>query len=104
MRKISLADATEILRNMDGNLTGSEELMEFVGDVDKVGKKILSTVSDDELNSAVSLLQAIVTADLISDGEMMMAMMCMKDVGAFTGMMSIALKISVGIAASEEWR
>jgi len=105
MSKIGLREVVELIENKDViDLAHDEDLQEFMGEVDDTGGKILRSIPKEQFFSAVTLLQAIVTVDLVTDGEIKMAMLVMSDKTVFGNMMAVALKMSVGLAALEEWR
>jgi hypothetical protein len=105
MVKIGMNDVVGIIRDGDvASLANNPDLLEYLSEVDELGTEILSQIPEDQIVASVTLLQALITTDLMSDGEMKMAFMCLSDVETFAGMMTIAMKISIGLAALEEWR
>lgn len=104
---IGLAEAIEILKD-PSNLT-DPRLMEFVNRVDQMATEILSdkcdTENDEYMLGAISFLQgAVLTIMFDQDYIDIMELLSLMNSQKFAYMMTLAFKMSVGLAAMEELR
>lgn len=81
-----------------------EELQEFCEEVDRIGGDIMKPISDEERIAAVSFIQSGIFMDLLQDGHFKDARSLMSNMEVFDAIVSVALRLSVGLAAMEEWR
>lgn len=103
MSDFTLKDAAAIFADDDVDSTKDPRVLEYVSRAAKIGREILIKLSDNEQLTAVSLLQATVMADRLSDSDLNSVLFLMSNIEEGGAMFAIALRLAVGMAAMEEW-
>lgn len=97
----TLKQATEFMvENKDNlqSLSSNPELLEYVDNIQDVGKETLLSIGKESLEGA-----SILTI-LLMEGNIKGMMLLMSDTDTFNTIVSAAMKMSVGMAITEEWR
>lgn len=103
---MNLLEATTFMRENPSLevLSQSTELKEFLDEIQDAGRIILLDVEREELIGLISLVQSAICASLIDDNEQILASLLMTKMDVFRDIVVIALKYSVGITVTEDWR
>lgn len=90
---------------MDFNyLANSKELNEFVVDMQRIGIDVLQDVDNTQYKAIALLIEGLIISELSGNGKELLAMLLMAESEQFAIIVSIAMKMTIGIAITEEWR
>lgn len=104
---LNLRDAYQLLMDAKGDptaVTNREELLDLLKDVSMAGSEQLKNVDEKDLYTAVSLMLSAVAVDLMGDGEFETAILLLTNPKASLGIMTVCLRLSLGIKEVEGWK
>lgn len=103
---ITLAELTKLIHNkpIEEMLQVQDQYGEFVDTIDSIGSEILQDLDRDCLVTAVTLIQSCITANLIEEGDVSIKDVSFLMSSRFASIVTMTMKMSVGLAAVEELR
>ena len=104
---ISLSEMTEKIGDnptVESLMALGDTYMEFSATMDECGTDILRSVSGEDLKTAADIIRSIAISDALESGTLngQQVRFLMSD--SFLMIFAVIFKMSVGLAAMEEWR
>lgn len=104
---ISLREMTEKIGknpSLESLMALGETYMEFSAAMDECGTDILRSVSREDLKTAADIIRSIAISDALTDGTLNGQQVKFLMSESFLMIFAVIFKMSVGLAAMEEWR
>lgn len=104
---ISLREMTEKIGEnptLESLMAMRDAYLEFSAAIDEYGTDILRSVSDEDLKTATDIIRSVAISDALTDGNLNGQQLKFLMSESFLMVFAVIFKMSVGLAAMEEWR